>query len=145
MGLPAAKQGDQVFGIDTHIILIPSATGVTPTPLPHPFSGNLLQNLSTDVFFDNRFAATVGSVAINMPPHIPQGGSFQTPPSNQGTIELGSMTVTINGKDAARVGDPATTCNDIGMKYHAQVIVPGGTVFIGNGGPDAAALKMPWA
>lgn len=145
MGLPAAKLNDLMIGLDTHIILVPSATGVTPTPIPHPFRGNLLQNLSVDVFIDNMPAATVGSVAINMPPHIPQGGSFQSPPSNRGTIERGSMTVTINGQDAARVLDPATTCNDVGMKYHAQVVVPMSTVFIGNGGPDAAALSMPWA
>jgi uncharacterized Zn-binding protein involved in type VI secretion len=52
--------------------------------------------------------------------------------------------VKINGKDAARVSDPATTCNDIGMKFHSNVIVPFSTVFIGNGGPDPAALSMPW-
>jgi uncharacterized Zn-binding protein involved in type VI secretion len=144
MGLPAAKQGDQVIGVDTHIILVPSATGTVPTPIPHPFVGQLMQNLSMDVFFDNRPAATVGSVALNMPPHIPQGGAFQTPPNNQGKIERGSMTVKINGKDAARVSDPATTCNDIGMKFHSTVIVPFSTVFIGQGGPDAAALSMPW-
>jgi uncharacterized Zn-binding protein involved in type VI secretion len=144
MGIPAAKQGDQVIGVDTHIILVPSASGTVPTPIPHPFVGQLMQNLSMDVFFDNRPAATVGSVALNMPPHIPQGGAFQTPPNNQGTIERGSMTVKINGKDAARVSDPATTCNDIGMKFHSNVIVPFSTVFIGNGGPDPAALSMPW-
>ncbi len=146
MGLPAAKQGDQVTGMDTHIVLVPSGTGVTPVPTPLPFMGTLLQDLSTDVFLDNRPAATKGSVAINMPPHIAPNGSFQTPPKNQGDIELGSFTVTINGKDAARMGDPATTCNDVGMVFHSQVVLAGPcTVFIGSGGPDAGALSMPWA
>ena len=36
MGQPAAKQGDQITGIDTHIIMIPSPGGPVPTPLPHP-------------------------------------------------------------------------------------------------------------
>ena len=49
-------------------------------------------------------AATQGSIADNMPPHIPQGGPFQRPPSNKGQIINGSMTVMINGKPAARVG-----------------------------------------
>jgi len=67
---------------------------------------------STDVFIEGRPAATVNSVAINTPPHIPQGGPFQKPPSNQGKIMMGSTTVLINSKMAARNGDTAMTCND---------------------------------
>ena len=112
MGQPAAKQGDQVVGIDTHIIMIPSPTGPVPTPLPHPFNGILQQGLSTDVMIQNMPAATVNSIAMNIPPHIPQGGPFQKPPMNQGKIMMGSATVFINGKQAARAGDTAMTCND---------------------------------
>ena len=36
MGQPAAKQGDHITAIDTHIIMIPSPGGPVPTPLPHP-------------------------------------------------------------------------------------------------------------
>ncbi len=113
MSQPAAKQGDQVTAIDIHIVLIPAAAGVpVPTPVPHPFSGILTENLSTSVLIEGRAAATVGSVAQNMPPHIPLGGPFARPPMNRGTIITGSATVLINGKQAARAGDTALTCND---------------------------------
>ncbi len=113
MGQPAAKQGDKVVGVDTHIIMIPAPPGPpVPTPLPHPFNGTLLQGLSTNVMIQSMPAATVNSIAINMPPHIPQGGPFQKPPMNQGKIMMGSMTVMINNKPAARTGDTAMTCND---------------------------------
>jgi uncharacterized Zn-binding protein involved in type VI secretion len=112
MGLPAAKMGDKVIAVDTHIILIPSPGGPIPTPLPHPFVGQLINNLSTNVMIESKPAATLGSIAINTPPHIPQGGPFQIPPTNQGQIIIGSPTVLINNKPAARAGDTAMTCND---------------------------------
>ena len=38
--LPAAKQGDRVQAMDTHIVMVPSPGGPVPTPTPgHPFSG----------------------------------------------------------------------------------------------------------
>jgi uncharacterized Zn-binding protein involved in type VI secretion len=112
MGMPAAKEGDHIIAVDTHIILIPSPGGPIPTPLPHPFDGLLIDNLSTDVKIMGMCAATVGSTATNMPPHIPDGGTFQDPPRNRGEIITGSATVMINGKPAARNGDTALTCND---------------------------------
>lgn len=132
MGQPAAKQGDQIVATDIHIIMIPSASGSVPTPLPHPFMGLLSESLSSDVKIMGRFAATVGSKARNSPPHIPQGGPFQMPPSNEGTILRGSGTVLINGKPAARNGDQAQTCADPIPNTGAQVLVPGGTVMIGG-------------
>jgi uncharacterized Zn-binding protein involved in type VI secretion len=131
MGQPAAKQGDQITGVDTHIILIPTPGGPVPTPLPHPFSGMIDGNLSTTVKIMGMPAATVNSTATNMPPHIPQGGPFQMPPSNRGTIMLGSMTVRINGQGAARNGDTATTCNDPADMPVGTVIAVG-TVMIGG-------------
>ncbi len=91
--LPAAKQGDQVIGVDIHIVLIPSPGGPVPTPLPHPFAGMLDGQLSSSVKIMGMPAAIVGSTASNMPPHIPQGGPFQKPPSNKGEIILGSPNV----------------------------------------------------
>jgi len=113
MGMPAAKQGDNIQATDIHIIMIPAPPGAAvPTPLPHPFMGIINSATSTDVFIEGRPAATVNSIAMNTPPHIPQGGPFQKPPSNQGKIIMGSATVYINGKMAARNGDTAMTCND---------------------------------
>ena len=131
MGQLAAKEGDQIVATDTHIILIPAAAGATvPMPLPHPFTGMIDGELSSDVKIMRKPAATVDSTATNTPSHIPQGGPFQSPPSNKGTIKMGSATVKINGKDAARNGDMAETCNDPADMPVGQVIAVG-TVFIG--------------
>lgn len=113
MGQPAATMGDKIIAVDIHIILIPTPGGPVPTPLPHPFNGIITSGCATNVMIGGKPAATVGSIAINTPPHIPQGGPFQIPPTNQGTIFMGSMTVMIGGKPAARMGDTATTCDDV--------------------------------
>lgn len=131
MGQPLAKQGDTVVGVDSHIYLIPAAAGApVPTPLPSAFNGILQLKLSTDVFVMGMPAATVGSIAVNTPPHIPQGGPFQRPPSNQGEIIMGSATVKINGKAAARAGDTARTCNDP-ADAPMGTVVSVGTVLVG--------------
>ena len=131
MGQPAAKQGDQIIAIDTHIVIVPGAPPV-PTPLPHPFTGIINGNLSSNVNIMGLPAATVDSTADNTPPHIPTppGTAFQTPPANKATISMGSSTVKINGKMAARHGDIATTCNDPADLPSGQLIAVG-TVFIG--------------
>lgn len=131
MGQPAAKKGDQVMATDTHIIMIPSPNGAVPTPLPHPFTGMLDNSLSSDVNIDGQPAATEGSTATNTPSHIPQGGSFQKPPANKGTIQLGSTSVFINGKAAARNGDKALTCNDP-ADVPVGTVVAVSTVMIGG-------------
>jgi uncharacterized Zn-binding protein involved in type VI secretion len=94
--MPAAKQGDQIVGVDTHIIMIPAPPGPpVPTPLPHPFNGIINTACSTSVKIMGMPAATVDSIANNTPPHIPQGGPFQKPPMNQGKIIMGSTNVMI--------------------------------------------------
>lgn len=129
MGQPAAKQGDQIVATDIHIVMIPGTPPV-PTPLPHPFAGIIDGGLSSDVKIMGMPAATVDSTASNIPPHIPQGGPFQKPPSNKATIKVGSPTVNINGKMAARNGDSAMTCND-SSDLPAGTVVAVGTVLIG--------------
>ncbi|KAB8144607.1 hypothetical protein F8S13_06985 [Chloroflexia bacterium SDU3-3] len=133
MGKPAAKQNDLAVGIDTHIVMVPAGTSLVPTPLPHPFSGPLDTNLSPTVKIDGLPAAVLGSIAHNMPPHIPTppGVSFQRPPSNQGSVSMASTTVKINGKPAARIGDPVTTCNDPADAPTCH-IVGASTVMIGG-------------
>lgn len=112
MGVPAAKLGDGVTGTDTHIVMVPSPGGPVATPTPFPFNGKITTGCSQNVLIAGNPAATVGSVAMNQPPHLPQAGSFQVPPTNQATINKGSPTVLINDKPAARAGDTALTCND---------------------------------
>lgn len=130
MGLPAAKQGDKVLATDIHIQMIPSPGGPVPTPLPSPFVGTIDGSLSGDVFIAGMAAATVGSTATNTPSHIPTAGPFQKPPSDKGTIQQGSSSVFINGKAAARMGDPVLTCNDP-ADTPGGTVMASGTVFIG--------------
>jgi uncharacterized Zn-binding protein involved in type VI secretion len=132
MGQPAAKQNDQIVATDTHVIMIPSPSGPVPTPLPHPFMGIIDGALSSDVNIEKMPAATKDSTATNTPVHIPQGGPFQSPPSNKATIKIGSSTVFINGKAAARNGDTAETCNDPVDVPIGTVISTTATVFIGG-------------
>ena len=131
MGQPAAKQGDRILATDTHIVMIPSPGGPVPTPLPHPFTGQIDGSLSKDVKIEGKPAAVQGSTATNTPSHIPQGGPFQKPPSNKGTVQVGSGTVLINGKPAARNGDKALTCNDP-ADLPAGTVIAVGTVLIGG-------------
>lgn len=139
MGMPAAKQNDLITAVpfDMHIVMVPSPGGPVPIPLPHPFIGMLDTALSADVKIGGMPAATKDSIAHQTVPHIPTppGTAFQKPPMNEGKVMMGSMTVKINGKDAARMGDTCMTCNDpsdlpVGKVMVVQMIL----VFIGDGG-----------
>ena len=132
MGQAAAKQGDKIVAVDTHIVMVPSPNGEVATPLPHPFNGILNSNLSTNVKIQGQAAATVGSMADNTPTHIPSvvPGRFQVPPTNKGQVMMGSTTVFINNKPAARNGDSAQTCADPVPNTAAKVVAVG-TVLIG--------------
>ena len=129
MGMPAAKQGDRVTATDIHLIQPPGPS--SPVPTPHPFSGIIDGNLSSNVKIMGAAAAMVNSTATNTPPHIPQGGTFVNPPKNKGTIIKGSATVKINGRPAARNGDTALTCNDP-VDAPVGTVVAQGTVKIGG-------------
>ena len=133
MGKPIARQADQVTAVDTHIVLVPTPGGPVPTPLPHPFAGQLDAGLSTSVKANGKPVATVDSIAHLQPPHLPTppGTSFQNPPANQGTVMLGSATVKIGGKMAARATDSVKTCNDPADAPVGQIIAAG-TVLVGG-------------
>ncbi len=131
MGLPAAKLNDKITAMDIHVIMVPSPGGPVPTPTPSPFTGNIVSDVSSDVLIEGLPAATLGSRAINMPPHIPVGGPFMKPPMNEGKVMMGSTSVLINSKPAARLGDTAMTCNDPVDLPIGQVISTTTTVLIG--------------
>lgn len=128
MGQPAAKKGDRILAVDTHMIQPPGS--VPPVLIPHPFAGIIDGEVSADVNIMGMPAATVDSTATNTPPHIPMGGSFVNPPADSATITMGSGTVFINGKEAARSGDTAETCNDPADLPVGSVLAAG-TVMIG--------------
>ena len=120
-----------MVGIDTHIVMISSPAGQVPTPIPNPFSGTLDDALSADVKIHDKKAATVDSTASNSPKHIAAGGSFQQTPGDSGTVKVGSDTVLINDKKAARDGDAVETCNDPSNQQNGKIIASG-TVIVGS-------------
>jgi uncharacterized Zn-binding protein involved in type VI secretion len=133
MGQPAAKANDQVVGVDIHIVMVPAGPSLVPTPLPHPFSGVIRGGLIDTVKIMGQSAAVVGSTADNTPAHIPTppGTTFQKPPANSATIQMGSATVKFGGKPAARNGDTAMTCNDpvdspVGTVIAVSTVMVGG-------------------
>ncbi len=130
MPASAAKQGDKIVGVDTHVLMVPSPAGPVPTPTPMPFSGTIDTSCSTDVLIEAMPAAVQGSTASNAPAHFPTVGPFQTPPSNKGTITAGSSSVFINGKPAARSGDAALTCNDPSDLPNGTIVATG-SVLVG--------------
>jgi uncharacterized Zn-binding protein involved in type VI secretion len=113
----AAKQDDTIFnGNETHVVMVPSASGQVPTPVPgHVFNAPISEGLSSNVRIEGKPAAVAGSGArTNLTRHPPKapGVAYQAPPTFEGRITMGSNTVFINGKPAARAGDPAITCSD---------------------------------
>lgn len=122
--------GDTVTASDTHIVMVPSPGGPVPTPMPFAFAGKITSGCVETVLIGGMAAAVTGSQAENQPPHLPQGGPFQVPPTNQATILMGSETVLIGGQPAARNGDKALTCNDP-APLPAGTVVATGTVLIG--------------
>lgn len=128
--MPAAKEGDQIVALDTHLVIVPGGSVV---PVPLPFAGKLNGGLSSNVKVQGKPAATVDSTADNSPAHVPPAGtSFQKTPANKGTVKMGSATVKINGKAAARSADVAETCNDPADLPVGTVMAAGAaTVMIG--------------
>lgn len=133
MGQPAATEGSTVVGVDIHIVMVPSPGGPIPTPLPHPFSGMVDGGTVPTVKIMGKPAAVVDSQASNKPAHIPTppGTSFQVPPQNRSTIKVGSATVKIGGKQAARNGDLSIDCDDITPTAPKGQVIAAGTVMIG--------------
>jgi len=130
-GKPAAKQGDLVVGLDTHVLMMPSPGGPVPTPTPMPFSGKLSSELCDDVRAENKAVAVEGSVAVNNPPHIPAGGPFQRPPANEARVQVGSRSVLVHNKPLARLGDQAFTCGDPVDGLNGRVVSTS-TVLVGD-------------
>ena len=95
-----------------------------------PFSGPLADQLSESVLVENEPVAVVESVANNSPPHLPMGGSFQTPPSNRAVVSSGSDTVFVENKAIARANDGARCCNDPSDSDTGHVLA-GGSVSSG--------------
>ena len=57
-GRQMAAMGDKVMGFDVHNMIVPSGRGTSVRPLPHPFLGKLVDNLSNNVKINRQNAAT---------------------------------------------------------------------------------------
>jgi uncharacterized Zn-binding protein involved in type VI secretion len=131
---PAARLTDTVSGTDIHIVLIPAAAGApVPTPVPHPFAGQITAGCCPTVLIGGLPAAVVGASATCSPPHLPLGGPFAVLPTMSGTVAPpGIPTVLIGGQPAAVVGNPVITCNDPVPAPTSTITGPGQpTVMIG--------------
>src|SRR5262245_18268338 len=86
MGKPGARKLDKIVSVtpgDVHIIITPAGV---PTPIPHPCTSIIKDEVATSVKVTGQPGAVKGSISKHTPPHIPQGGTFSKPPSNTGTI-----------------------------------------------------------
>jgi uncharacterized Zn-binding protein involved in type VI secretion len=113
------KQFDIVLGVDIHIIQPPGP--VPPVPVPHPFVGivydpmEFVPILGASNMVNGIPRAQAGTTVKATPPHFPIGGVFVKPPSNDGEIFMGSMSVPIEGEPFPFLGAPVLTCQDAGM------------------------------
>jgi len=116
----AAKHFDPVVGVDTHIVLIPTPGGPVPTPVPHPHVGMVFDPLDyaaggATVYINGLPRAIAGTAGVCSPPHVPIGGPFQKPPTNENELYMGSATVVVDGDAMGYHGLQCLSCQDIGM------------------------------
>ena len=112
MGTPAAVQGDRIMATcAAHQIPNPASGAPQPGP-PMPFSAPLNLGLGMTVLIDVKPAAVAGSNGVCTPPHVGlhPADPFMAPPAQMGTVTMGSPTVLIGGKPAARTGSTGTVC-----------------------------------
>jgi RHS repeat-associated protein len=117
--MPAAKALDPLLGIDIHIMQPPGP--VPPVPLPNPYIGMVFDPMDFVPFLGatTRIAglprAQAGSAGQALPPHLPIGGVFVKPPSNESEIFMGSAIVSIDGDAASYMALPVLSCVCVGM------------------------------
>lgn len=94
---------DLVLGVDIHIMLVPTPAGPVPTPLPHPFTGLVLDPMGAAmnaamgggvVLVNGLFVTNCGTGVLNIPPHLPVPGPFaKGKPENDAELWFGALNV----------------------------------------------------
>jgi uncharacterized Zn-binding protein involved in type VI secretion len=122
---PIAKKNDRIVGTDTHIVMVPTPAGQVPTPMPLPFAGPITDSLASSVFVDDVPVVVRGSEANNQPAHIAPGGQFMNTPKDKAQVVAASSSVFANDVPIARIGDAATSCDDMGAEQNAHIVSAG--------------------
>jgi uncharacterized Zn-binding protein involved in type VI secretion len=109
MGQPAVVAGDSITGTCPH--QIPGAAGA-PVPASLPFSSPIVQGVVATVQVAGKPVAVAGATGFASPPHAglhPSDPNF-APPTQIGTIQSGSTTVTAGGQPLAYTSATSTCC-----------------------------------
>ncbi|MFO0588737.1 MAG: DUF6531 domain-containing protein [Polyangiaceae bacterium] len=154
----AAKTFDLVIGIDVHLVMVPSPTGLTPVPLPHPFIGIVWDPVGAavaaclslvfgggPVYVNGLDAANPGTEVKALVPHFPMppGVSFSPSdrPDNKGAFISGSETVTFAGTSASRTGSMVSSCGfPVNLPTSRCIAVPMGAPTLVGGGEAVNAM-----
>lgn len=113
------KQFDIVLGVDIHIVQPPGP--VPPVPIPHPFVGmvydpmEFVPMVGATILANGLPRAQAGTTVVATIPHIPLGGTFVKPPTNDGEIYMGGLTVPGDDEPFSFLGCPVLTCQDMDM------------------------------
>src|SRR5262245_9957539 len=114
MGSNAIVQGDKITGMCPLHLMPNPAGGTMPSP-PLPFSAPLSQGLATKTKIGGRFAAVLGSSGTNTDsPHTTISDPYTVVTAQVGRVLIGSPTVFIEGKPAARASSTVTCCQTSG-------------------------------
>lgn len=128
---PAAVLGDRLMGVCAgHQIPGPPSGNPVPAP-PLPFSAPILMQCATKTLIAGKPAVVVGANGLNTPPHVGLHASdpFMAPPTQRGTVTMGSTTVLIENKPAVRMGDPGAICFGAPI---GKMVATAATVIIGG-------------
>jgi RHS repeat-associated protein len=115
--MPAAKMLDPMLGIDFHLIEPP---GAPPLLVPHPSIGivfdpfDLIPKFGANVFVNGLPRAQAGTAGL-MLPHVPLGGVFVEPPTNQLEVFMGSKTVSADEEAFSYLALPVLSCQCVGF------------------------------
>src|SRR5262245_47913686 len=112
MGTPAAVMGDQVTGTCLLHQMPNPATGAPQLAPLLFFAALLLSGLATRTLISGKSAAVQGSSGLNILLHVGLHASdlFMVPTTQRAQVTVGSSSVLIEGRPAARTGSTCTIC-----------------------------------
>ena len=157
--MTAAKHTDPIIGMDMHMIQPPPPA--PPMMVPIPVAGMVMdpadyQQGACTVFVNGLPRARAGTRCMLSPPHVPVGGTFVMPPTNEAEMQQGSATVLADGDAMSAMGHAVLGCHDIGapapmrpwrtdtarslmMAAHTVMPIPGGAPVNVGGAPTIMA------